>query len=267
MNSSLWHTDFGEGPLVATAIHEGSYVRPEVAPLLKIDAARRRYEEDPFTAAWTAIASTRIVGNVSRFEFDLNRPRDRAVYLSPADAWGLDVWKSPPPVEVVERSRRAYDDFYAHFGLVLERLLRRHPRVVVFDFHSYNHGREGAQSSLADPELNPEINLGTKSLDRTLWSPVVDRWLAEMRGYDYFGRPLDVRENVKFFGGEMARWTHQQFPGRVGVLAIEVRKFFMNEWTGQVDEVQLHRLREAFQRAAAGVGRILENWGDATTDL
>ena len=29
----------------------------------------------------------------SRFEADLNRPRDRAVYLTPADAWGHQVWR------------------------------------------------------------------------------------------------------------------------------------------------------------------------------
>ena len=33
-----------------------------------------------------------------------------------------------------------------------------------------------------------------------------------MRSYDYFGRRLDVRENVKFFGGQLPRWIHENFP-------------------------------------------------------
>jgi hypothetical protein len=33
-----------------------------------------------------------------------------------------------------------------------------------------------------------------------------------MRYYNYFGRPLDVRQNIRFFGGHEAAWIHQRFP-------------------------------------------------------
>jgi len=258
MKPTIWQTEFGDGPLLACAVHDGHEVRPEVAACLQLDDAQRRYEEDPYTGAWTSIAPTRIVARRSRFELDLNRPREKAVYLVPADAWGLDVWNCSPSEQVVEQSLRMYDNFYAHLRLLLERLVARHGRVVVLDLHSYNHIRGGGAA--ADPQQNPEVNLGTRSMQRAYWAPVVERWLAEMRAYNYFGRHLDVRENVKFFGGHLPGWIHQNFPETACVLAIEVKKFFMDERTGELNRQQHEKLHDALRRAAVGVREELEHW-------
>ena len=256
----LWQAQYGEGPLVACAIHDGHDVRPEVAALFRLDEMQRRYEEDPFTGEWTSIAPTRIVGRRSRFEVDLNRPREKAVYLRPEDAWGWDVWRAQLPEEVIARSLAAYDEFYAHWKQLLERLVARHERVVVFDLHSYNHRRQGPDTPPADPDGNPQINLGTRSLDRGRWSRVVERFLAELGSYDYLGRRLDARENVKFFGGQLAQWTHANFPESVCVLAVEVKKTFMDEWTGQLDRPRFNAIHAALAQAAAGVGDVLVDW-------
>jgi hypothetical protein len=159
---------------------------------------------------------------------------------------------------MIDVSLRAYDDFYAHLRLLLERLVARYRRVVVFDLHSYNHVRDGQGAIFADPAQNPEINLGTGTMNRRRWQAVVERWLAEIRSFDYFGRQLDVRENVKFFGGQLPTWIHQQFPESVCALAIEVKKFFMDEWTGELDAAQHHGIGEALARAASGVADELE---------
>jgi len=256
----IWQTEFGDGPVIACAIHDGHEVRPDVADCLRLSDAERLYEEDPHTGAWTSIAATRIVARRSRFELDLNRPREKAVYIVPADAWGLEVWNCNPSPKMVERSLQAYDGFYAHLRFLLEALVVRHGRVVVFDLHSYNHVRDGHGGATSDPEANPEINLGTGSLPRTLWTPVVERWLAEMRGYNYLGRRLDVRENVKFFGGNLPGWIHQNFPKSVCALAIEVKKFFMDEWTGELDVLQHEALHAALAVAADGVREELEKY-------
>lgn len=255
---TIWQTEFGEGPLVACAVHDGHHVRPEVAACLRLSESQRLYEEDPYTGSWTAIAPTRIVARRSRFEVDLNRPRDKAVYITPADAWGLDIWACKPSPEIVDRSLQAYDDFYAHLRLLLERLVARHGRVVVFDLHSYNHVREGSGAAFADPAQNPEINLGTGSMDRGRWAPIVDRWLAEARDCDYCGRRLDVRENVKFFGGHLPSWIHANFPETVCALAIEVKKLFMDEWTGKLDARQHEAIGRVLAQAAEGVAEELK---------
>jgi len=263
MESSPWRTEIGRSPLVACAIHDGHAVREEVGQLLRLEDSERLREEDPFTGRWTSIAPTRVVGGRSRFELDLNRPRDNAVYLAPSDSWGLEVWKSPPPPALVDRSLAIYDDFYAHWRGILDPMVARHGRIVVFDLHSYNHRRQGPPGPAADPAQNPEINVGTRTMDRGRWTRVVERALAELREADYLDRRLDVRENVKFFGGHFPAWTHQAYPASVCVLAVEIKKIFMDEWTGELDEASFAALGQVLEQAAAGVLDELENWDRA----
>lgn len=246
-------------PLIATAIHHGHLMRNELLPYLAIDEATRLREEDPYTGCWTRIADTRVVMMRSRFEVDLNRPPEKAIYQQPEDAWGLRVWKSPLPVGCVERSREEYDLFYSTIENLCAEFLERHPRIVVFDLHSYNHRRNGPGGEIADPDENPVINVGTGTLDRDRWGDVVDAFINRTRECDDpDGRPLDVRENVKFFGGHFPDWLHQRFPENVCALAIEVKKVFMNEWTGAPNPVQLRRIGAALAHAADGVLAQLE---------
>lgn len=242
-----------DSPLVAAAIHNGHAVRPEALGLMAVCEADRLREEDPFTGEWTTIAPTRIVGLRSRFELDLNRPRPKAVYLRPEDAWGLNLWKGPPPQALIDGSLAAYDAFYARVGEVLDGLTRRFARVVVFDLHSYNHRREGPDGPAADPEQNPEVIVGTGSMDRRRWGPVVDAFMEAIGSFDYFGRRLDVRENVKFEGGHFAEWIHGRYPESVCAPAIELKKFFMDEWTGQLDHRQHAAIGRALESAAQRV--------------
>ena len=53
--------DEGDGPIVATAIHDGHALRAEIAARLALDEAVRLREEDPFTARIAAQVPTRIV--------------------------------------------------------------------------------------------------------------------------------------------------------------------------------------------------------------
>jgi hypothetical protein len=60
--------------------------------------------------------------------------------------------------------------------------------------------------------------------------------MEEMRRFDFNGRKLDVRENVAFQGkGEQTRFVHDRYPGRGCAIALEFKKFFMDEWTGKPD--------------------------------
>ena len=77
------------------------------------------------------------------------------------------------------------------------------------------------------------MNVGTGNLDRELWGPVVESFLSTMREFDFGGRHLDVRENVKFRGGYLSKWVQEEFPEPGCALAIEFKKFFMDEWTGE----------------------------------
>lgn len=243
----------GPGPLVATAVHHGHAVRDEVRDLLALDDASRLREEDPYTGQWTAVAPTRLVGNRSRFEVDLNRPRERAVYRVPADAWGLTVWRTEPPSALVQRSLELYDAFYDTAKQALAEIERREGRFVVFDLHSYNHRRDGPHAPPADGATHPEVNIGTGTMDRARWAPVVDRFIDDLRAADVDARHLDVRENVKFRGGHFPRWVHETFPHTGCALAIEFKKCFMDEWTGAPDPSRIEAIRRALAATVSGV--------------
>jgi N-formylglutamate amidohydrolase len=251
----------GDGPVMAAAIHHGHFVRPEVEEMLALDEAVRLREEDPFTGLWTTIVPTRVVGMRSRFEFDLNRPREKAVYLMPEDAWGLNVWRLPPGVDILRTALNEYDHFYQTMELVLDHLLAMYGRVVILDLHTYNHRREGIECAPGDPCENPDINVGTGTMDRARWAPLVTRFISDAHHYDFLGRRLDVRENIRFRGGQLSRWAHTTYPDSVCSLSIEVKKFFMNEWTAEADAVQLRAIRELLRSTLPGIRESLEGLG------
>jgi N-formylglutamate amidohydrolase len=139
----------------------------------------------------------------------------------------------------VARSLAIYDAFYSTLEGLLVRAEQTFGRFVVYDLHSYNHRRDGAGAPEADQEDNPDINVGTGSMDRPRWAPVVDRFVAALHGVRLMGRSLDVRENVRFRGGHLPAWIHQRFPRTGCALAVEVKKIFMDEHTGTVDRQAL----------------------------
>ncbi|MGD8486566.1 MAG: N-formylglutamate amidohydrolase [Chloroflexota bacterium] len=248
----------GQEPIVATAVHNGHELRPEVAALIALPEADRLREEDPFTGIWTSVVTNQLVALRSRFEVDLNRPRDKAVYREPADAWGLRLWREELPPEVVERSLQEYDAFYAETARICSELERRYGRFVVLDLHSYNHRRQGPDAPADDPQANPEVNVGTGSMDRDRWGGLVDRFMADLRAHEFLGRQLDVRENVRFQGGYLSRWIHEQYPESGCCLAIEFKKFFMDEWTGVLSPEEYEAIPQALEATLPG---LLESLG------
>jgi N-formylglutamate amidohydrolase len=254
----LWTVTTGEGPVVAVAVHAGHALRPEIAQRMRLSDAERLREEDPFTSALTEVVATRVTAHRSRFEVDLNRPREGAVYVDPEQAWGLDMWRSPLPRAAIERSLEVWERFYTMFEALLEEKRRRYGRFAVYDIHSYNHRRGGREGPVADAVGNPEVNVGTGTMDRARWLSLVERFMADLRGYDASGAALDVRENVRFKGGYLSQFVHQRFPETGCALAIEFKKTFMDEWTGEPDEVRIAWLKEALASTLPGVLRELK---------
>jgi N-formylglutamate deformylase len=253
-----WSVVEDGSPVVACAVHAGKNLRPEVQALMALGRRDRLYEEDPYTGDLTEVAGTRLVVHRSRFELDLNRARHLAVYRKSREAWGLRVWRTEPPAPMCQRSLALYDRFYRDLTAILTRAGADGRPFVFYDFHSYNHRRGGPDAPPADPARNPEINVGTGSLDRRRWGPLVDRFMGELRSVDFLGRHLDVRENVRFRGGHLSRWVHSTFPGQGCALAVEVKKFFMDEHSGELNASVWAAVREALGIATAGLLEELE---------
>jgi N-formylglutamate amidohydrolase len=244
--------------LLAVAIHHGHGLRPEVEAWMALDEATRLREEDPYTGEWARIADHHIVANYSRFEVDLNRPPEQAVYAAPADAWGLRVWNGELPEGIVRRSRERHAMFFRRLANVLDQSVDRYGHVILLDLHSYNHRRTGPDHPAESPDDNPTINIGTGTMDRRYWGAVVDRFIEDLRHAGVGGQRLDVRENVRFRGGYLPLWAHQRYPRAVCALAVEVKKFFMDEWTGALDAAAFIAVRDALRATLPGLAASRE---------
>lgn len=211
---------------------------------MALDDAGRLREEDPFTEFIIRDVPNRVVFHRSRFEIDLNRDRDGAVYVTPEQAWGLKVWSGTPSAELIAHSLAIHDAYYAMLGQMLAGLEQEHGRFVLLDIHSYNHRRGGPDAPATPAVEAPAINIGTVSMDRARWAPVLDPFIESLRSFAFRGQGMDVRENVAFEGrGEQTRFVHANFPKTGCAIAIEFKKFFMDEWTGEPDIAALSAMR------------------------
>jgi len=208
------------------------------------DPARLR-EEDPHTGRMIAAVPTRVIVHRSRFEVDLNRARAEAVYRTPEQAWGLDVWKQPPDDRFTERSLVLHDRFFEAMRSLLEGVERDHGKFILLDVHSYNHRRDGPAAPATAVSRAPDINIGTFSMPPGRWTHVLDALADTIRSFDFRGRRLEVGFDVAFQGrGALTRFVHDNFPQTGCAIALEVKKFFMDEWTGVCFEEEVDTLRQ-----------------------
>ena len=254
-----WTVCHGPGAVVATAIHDGHDVRPEVAVAMALDDAGRLREEDPFTGQAVVGIPAHVIVHRSRFEFDLNRGAADAVYETAEQSWGLKVWRGEACEPALgQRSRAIHAEYYRALAALLDGVASRHQRFVVLDVHSYNHRRNGPDAAPTPQAEAPDINIGTFSMPREQWAFLLDPLIETMREFDFNGRRLDVRENVAFQGkGEQTRFIHDSYPGRACAIALEFKKFFMDEWTGEPDRQELDAMRRLISHIAHRAGAML----------
>ena len=244
---------------MATAIHDGHFVSDAASAEMAIDETGRLREEDPFTGQALFDLPTYTIAHRSRFEIDLNRARDNAIYHTPEQSWGLKVWKSEPSEAVCRDTLAYHDAWYSHLEARLDELSTRHERFVLLDVHSYNHRRDGADASPTPQAEAPDINIGTFSMPREYWAFLLDPLMDAMRAFDFAGRTLDVRQNVAFEGkGEQTRFVHERYPERGCAIALEFKKIYMDEWTGEPDEQSLRAMRGLLRHVADTASEILE---------
>ena len=245
-----WHILQGDGPVVVTAIHAGHVVRSDLAPYLAIEPNDRRREEDPLTDYFLSLGDNLVRVNRSRFEADMNRPREGCISDDPEDTWGLTIWQDHLPEERMEASRRLHDRFYAAARAFLDRLVERHGRVLVLDLHSYNHMRDGPEGEPAPAKLNPDIDIGATTLDKHLYGDVLQAIMRRLRETPVNGANPSVEENVRYpDGGNFPEWIYATYGERICTITLEYKKIFMDEWTSTLDIGAAQDLRTGLMMA------------------
>lgn len=237
----IYHIRKERSPVIAAAIHDGHRLATPLLDYMYLQEHERFREEDPYTAYLADMAASRILVETSRFQTDLNRRREEAVYRDPGDAWGLTVWKPILPERTVNQLLEGYDRFYADVAGLIEGTIGRFGKFVVLDIHSYNHRRHDPSVEAAIGE-NPEINVGTAH-NHEQWKWLGRQLTRFLAHHQIDKRFIDARENVKFKGGGFSEWISRNYGEYGCVLSLEFKKTFMDEWTGRVDIGHLRQLR------------------------
>ncbi len=225
-------------PSMAAAIHNGGNLRKELTQNCLLTQAERYYEEDPYTGSFIKHQPITIIGNDSRYEYDLNRNTDECVYEK---AWGKNVWKRPLTTAQIAVSKEKHTQFYRIVAAVVEALTEDFGQCIVYDTHSYNYKRH-ERTDL------PVFNLGTTSVKSNKWRPIIDSWLSALKNMSVEGVNITAAENDIFYGkGYLAGFCHSRYDN-VLVLATEVKKVFMDELTGEPDAVVLPSMQEQFNK-------------------
>lgn len=254
LREDAWDLTVSEGPVIATAIHDGHALRPDLRERVALADDARWREEDPLTSLLTQVGDARLRVRRSRFEVDLNRPRAGAIYSEPSASWGLDVWRSPLDESERAASLALYDRFYATIGELIDHTVARWGCALLIDIHSYNHRRDGPDAPPSSQAENPDIELGITTLDPERWGETARRFANVLRRHPVRGALPDVRCNVRFpTGGHFPEWVYAHWGERVCTISPEYKKIFMDEWTGQADIPALYALRDGLQHAVDAI--------------
>ena len=152
-------------PYVCGAVHDGHQFRRELWDNCYHSEYDRWYEEDPCTKEFVRTLPIVIAGCDSRFEYDLNRDPDNAIF---EDAWGKKLWKEPLSKAMHAKSLVKHTTFYEVVHALIAKLEEKFGTIVVYDIHSYNWKRW-------DREV-PVINLGTSNIDNDRFGASVEQW-------------------------------------------------------------------------------------------
>lgn len=204
---------------VCGAVHDGGQFRQELWGKCLHTAYDRWYEEDPCTKALVEQHPIVIAGCDSRFEYDLNRDPENAVFET---AWGKQLWKSPLSHEQREQSLSKHTSFYQVVHALIKKLESLHSTVIVYDMHSYNWKRWERHV--------PVVNIGTVNLDNDRFGQSIEDWRKSLQelalpGVDH----CEANINDTFYGnGYFLKYITQSFQNTL-VLATEFKKIYCDE--------------------------------------
>ncbi len=226
-------------PLIGLAVHAGHRVREELIPKMAIEEDERAYEEDLFVEHFIVDFPIQMIGLDSRYEYDVNRPKEQAVYLKPFQSWGKKVWQNPPTKDELQISHQKYDEFHELMDFLIGEIGGPQRKAVVFDVHSYNSKRP------QQPDRNaqfPLFILGTAALDRKKHGKSIEFVLSDLDKIQLPGFTVTVKENEIFKGdGAIAKTIVKNYPDSF-VINLEVKKMYMDELTGKGDEKMIRLL-------------------------
>lgn len=202
------------------AVHDGHQFRKELWENCLHSEYDRWYEEDPETKSMVHSHPIVITGCDSRFEYDLNRTPDEAVFET---AWGKQLWKTPLPEAMKTKSLNKHAAFYKVVHALINKLEEKFGVCIVYDMHSYNWQRW-------DREV-PTWNLGTSNIDNNRFGHTVEAWrqsLSQMKLPNGIGSTSKINDTFQG-NGYFLKFITNNFKNTL-VLATEIAKVYCDEY-------------------------------------
>jgi hypothetical protein len=207
-------------PYICAAIHDGHQFRKELWDNCLHTEYERWYEEDPETKNMITSHPIVIAGCDSRFEYDLNRAPQDAIFET---AWGKQLWKTPLSEAQKQKSLAKHKAFYNVVHTLVKTVQTRYKAAIVYDMHSYNWKRWNREV--------PTWNLGTSNIDCERFGEDIETWrqsLSEMQ------LPNNIKStaliNDTFLGnGYFLKFITNKFNNTL-VLATEIAKVYCDEY-------------------------------------
>ena len=202
------------------AVHNGHQFRKELWDNCIHTEYERWYEEDPETKNMVSSHPIVIAGCDSRFEYDLNRDPENAVFET---AWGKALWHEPLSEEKKNRSIDKHANFYKVTHALISKLEEKFGIAIVYDMHSYNWKRW-------DREV-PTWNLGTSNVDNDRFGDDIELWRQSLSEIKF---PKQIKStaliNDTFQGnGYFLKYITQNFKNTL-VLATEIAKIYCDKY-------------------------------------
>lgn len=202
------------------AVHDGHQFRKELWENCLHSSYDRWYEEDPETKNMVISHPILIAGCDSRFEYDLNRGPDDAVFDT---AWGKKLWRQPLSDAMKAKSLKKHENFYRVVHALIAKLEEKFGVCIVYDMHSYNWKRW-------DREV-PTWNLGTSNVDNDRFGDDIELWRQDLSEIEF---PHEIKSTAKindtFFGnGYFLKYITKNFQNTL-VLATEISKVYCDEY-------------------------------------
>jgi uncharacterized protein (TIGR02421 family) len=226
-------------PIICAAIHNGHRLRSDLKKAFMLSKEERFYEEDPYTDELISSFPIQIIGNDSRFEYDLNRAKTLSTYFK--TAWDKQVWDKPLSQKQRAESHRKHQALYNVLESIVRVIERLFSNAIIFDIHSYNYKRIDKDT--------PTFNIGSGQIDVERWGKVVNQFDKQLNNIKLPN--LDVRSAInEIFHGRGYLITHinAHFDNTL-VLPTEVKKVFMDESSGEIYSLVLEELKAGFKNA------------------
>lgn len=229
------------------ALHAGSKVRLGLVEKMAVSKADRYRDEDPFTDLFIRNFPIQIIALDSRFEYDLNRDRESCLYKKFKKKWNLLIWNEEPDNDEKKISCAKFDEFFQLMDMVSEYLLQQNRFGFLFDMHSFCYQRFEQKEWFVDQK--PEINVGTKASNRKLFKPAIKNLIKNFKTLKIGDHQIRVAENEIFKGGYLSRRTGKNHYNNILTFALEYKKIFMNEISGELYPEVLENLIKNFEES------------------